>query len=798
MPAPPWHTDSGVDAVARKWLASGYVRPCLAADKVLEAGQAIRAPIPEKLGDGLRDALAKRGITQLFSHQAAAFEQALLGRHVVVSTPTSSGKSLCFHLPVLHTLAQDPQSRALYVFPTKALSRDQEKSVGQLISDARLAVGRVVYDGDTPADARRAARDRGAIVITNPDMLSASILPHHAIFARLFQGLAFVVIDELHTYRGVFGSHMAHVVARLVRIAKFHGSHPVFICATATIGNPREHAARLLGVREDEIVLADRSGAPQCDRRFFFFNPPVVNAELGIRASYLKSAVMLASDLVQSRVPTIVFGPSRNSVEIMLKYLRDRCAGLVPEESLVAYRGGYLPEMRRRIERDLQAGKILAVVATNALELGIDIGSLDAVVCAGYPGSIAAMWQRFGRAGRRRGKSLLVLVASSAPVDQFFAQNPQLLLGAAIEHARIDPSNVEIAIQHLKCAAFELPFACGPEMAPSPERYACLDEQATRDALRFLGQHGVVHEAKGRFHWAADAYPANHVSLRNVGWDNVAIIDKSAGRMIAELDWRAAHTMLHEQAIYQHEAEQFQVETLDYENHKAYVTRVTPDYFTEAMVSQKVSVIEKSASCRMGDAEIAWGEVSVVEKVVGYKKIKFHTHENAGYGDVRLPDMQMHTTAFFITVPCEIMREMGRAAATDALCGIGRAFETVSGVSLMCEPSDIGRTLEDKAPESSTASSCFGPTLFFYDRCPGGIGLSERIYETAEELIERTLALVAQCQCECGCPACVGPSSVVALRKANAIKLLRRLGAGQALATRSIPTAHAGSSALTA
>jgi len=790
MPAPPWEKSSGVDAVASAWLRSGYVRPCLAADRVLDADGALFAPLPDEIGEGLRAALAKRKIARLFSHQAAAFQQALLGRHVVVATPTSSGKSLCFHLPVLHALSKDRDARALYLFPTKALSRDQETSVGQLIADAKLAVTRVVYDGDTPGDARRAARERGGIVLTNPDMLSTGILPHHALFARLFRGLAFVVIDELHTYRGVFGSHMAHVVARLRRIARFHGSEPVFLCATATIGNPLEHAARLLGVSADEITLIDRSGAPRQSRRFFLFNPPVVNAELGIRASYLKSAVMLASDLVEKRVPTIVFGASRNSVEIMLKYLRDRFAGLVPDESLVAYRGGYLPEMRRRIERDLREGKILAVVATNALELGIDIGSLDAVICAGYPGSIAAMWQRFGRAGRRSGKSIIVLVASSAPVDQYFAQNPEALLGAPIEEARIDPSNVEIAIQHLKCAAFELPFACGPEDAPSSERYACLDAQATRDALRFLGGHGVVHEAKGRFHWAADAYPANHVSLRNVSWDNFAIIDRSRNCMIAELDWRAAHTMLHEQAIYQHEADQYQVEQLDYENHKAYVTKVEPDYFTEAMVNRKVSVIERTATRDFGSALLAWGEVSVVEKVVGYKKIKYHTHENAGYGDVRLPDMQMHTTAFWITVPFELVRDMGRATAMDALCGAGRALETVSALSLMCEPSDIGQALEDKAPESLLASVRFDPTLFFFDRCPGGIGLSERIYERADELIDRTLELVERCACEHGCPACVGPTNVSGGRKATATSLLRKLSTRDRSPIRPNPTAH--------
>jgi DEAD/DEAH box helicase domain-containing protein len=357
------------------------------------------------------------------------------------------------------------------------------------------------------------------------------------------------VLDELHTYRGVFGSHIAHVLGRLRRVAAFHGSQPVFLCATATIGNPREHAARLLGVGPDEIALIDQSGAPRGSRRFFLYNPPVVNAELGIRASTLKAAVSLASDLIRARVPTILFGQSRNSVEIMLKYLRDRSAGeALGEGAIMAYRGGYLPETRRRVERGLREGEILCVVATNALELGIDIGELDAVICAGYPGSIAGTWQRFGRAGRRAGTSIAVLVASSAALDQYLARHPDYVLDQAAESARIDPHNTEILVQHLKCAAFELPFLRG-------EPYAAMSPEDTCAALRFLEGHGVVHESRDRFHWSADAYPANHVGLRSVGWDNFVIIDRSHGRALAELDFRSTHTMLHEQAIYQHDGE---------------------------------------------------------------------------------------------------------------------------------------------------------------------------------------------------------------------------------------------------
>jgi DEAD/DEAH box helicase domain-containing protein len=769
MPKAPWVVPSGVGAVVDRWLASGTVRPCFAADRTLEPTAGRDVPLPDTLEPGLRRALGERGVKALYTHQAEALSSALSGKHFVVATPTASGKSLCFHLPVLSTLARDKDARALYLYPTKALSRDQEASLGELIHEASIDVARIVYDGDTPGDARRAARERGGVVMTNPDMLSTGILPHHAQWARMFQGLKFVVLDELHTYRGVFGSHMAHVIARLWRIARFHGSSPVFCCATATIGNPLEHASRLLGVKESEITLIDRSGAPRGGRRFFIYNPPVVNAELGIRASYLKSAVMLAGDLLEHGVPTIVFGPSRNSVEIMLKYLRARLEGVVDADRIMAYRGGYLPNKRREIERDLRSGSILGVVSTNALELGIDIGSLDAVVCAGYPGSIASTWQRFGRAGRKSGGSIAVMALSSHALDQYFAKQPDQLLDAGAEEARIDPGNVEIVLQHLKCAAFELPFV-------QNEAYACLDADATRDALRFLAKHGVVHEAGGRFHWAADAYPANHVSLRSVGWDNVVIIDRTMGRVIAELDWRATHTMLHEQAIYQQDGEQYQVEKLDLENHKAFVTKVEPDYFTTALTNRVVTVIDETAHDKCGPCTSSWGEVSVVEKIVGYKKIKFFTHENAGYGDVHLPDMQMHTTSFWLTVPESVFADLGRASAIDALRGIGRALETVATIALMCEPQDIGQSLGDKSPESAGEDAGhFDPTLYLFDRMPGGIGLAERIYELLPVLLGRTLTAIRGCSCEDGCPACVGPTEGLAGRRAAAITLLQRM-----------------------
>ncbi|MDP9033239.1 MAG: DEAD/DEAH box helicase [Myxococcota bacterium] len=784
MPEAPWRMDRGVDSVLNRWQASSWVQPCFCADRMLAATDGRYEDIPPFLAPGLVGALRERGVLRLYAHQAQALEIARKGRHLVIATPTASGKSLCFHLPVLQAGLDNPDARAIYLYPTKALARDQEAGLRELMASAGHRSASVVYDGDTPADARRVARERAGIVLTNPDMLHSGILPHHASWARTLQHLRYVVIDELHTYKGLFGSHVANVLRRLLRVAAFHGSHPQIIGATATIGNPRQHAARLFGVAEEDVDVVDDSGAPQGQRRFFLYNPPVVNAELGIRASYVKQAVMLAADLLRAEVPTIVFGQSRSSVEVMLRYLRDAVDGAIDPTRIMAYRGGYLPQQRRDIERRLREGEILGVVATSALELGIDIGELDAVVCAGYPGSVAATWQRLGRAGRRGETSIGVLVASSAPLDQYLAREPHFLLGAPIEEARIDPDNVEILIQHLKCAAFELPFQRG-------EFFGALGAQETGEALDFLVRHRVLHDGGGTLHWAADAYPANDVSLRSVSWDNVVIIDVDRERSIAELDWRSAHTMLHEQAIYQHDGQCWQVERFDYENHKAFVRRVEPDYWTDAMTYVKISVLEESAIGTLLESAwpSGWGEVAVVEKVVGYKKIKFYTHENTGYGDVRLPEIQMHTTAFWLTMPpreCAPM-PLGRAAAIDALRGVGVALEMVATLALMCDPRDLGTTLCDAAPDGggdderrattsvprgdAAALSGYSPTLFVYEHVPGGTGLAERIWEQRNVLLPRALRLIETCPCESGCPSCVGPGE--SARKAIALDLLR-------------------------
>ncbi|MEM6958780.1 MAG: helicase-related protein, partial [Myxococcota bacterium] len=573
-------------------------------------------------------------------------------------------------------------------------------------------------------------------------------------------------------HRGVFGSHLANVLRRLQRIARFHGANPTFIMASATIANPGEHAERMIGRSVDTIA---ESGAPTGPKSVLVYNPPVVNAELGIRASYLKTAVRLTTDLLRAEVPTLLFGQSRSGVEVMLKYLRDRLRSQLDPDAIHAYRGGYLPNQRRAIEARLRSGEIRCVVSTNALELGIDIGSLDAVVCAGYPGTRAALWQRFGRAGRREDPSLSVLVPSSAPLDQFVALSPQQLVHGGVEEARIDPDNVEILLQHLKCAAFELPFE-------GVERFGDVKAAGLGDALEFLAQGGLLHAAPdGRgimvYHWASDAYPANGVSLRSASWDNFVIIDLDTDRTIAEMDWRSTHTMLHEQAIYQHAAAQYQVERLDFENHKAFVRRVKPDYYTTAMTHTKVTVLDEEASVPVSfeatDAALVAGsgDVSVVEKVIGYKKIKFHTHENVGYGDVHLPEMQMHTTAFWLTVPETLVLSfiqshgIARPKFIDAMRGLLNAMHTVAATALMVDPRDLGRAVGDRSdpdgPIETGGGPGFDPTLFLYDHVAGGIGLAPRLFDERHTLLRRTRRVIDACPCSRGCPACIGPDAGV-------------------------------------
>ena len=634
------------------------------------------APLPADLDPRLRDALATRGIDRLYSHQAAAWEAVRAGRHLVVVTPTASGKTLCYNLPVLQA-ALERQAKALYLFPTKALAQDQVAEIMELNAAGGLGVRAYTFDGDTPGDARKAVRTKGDVVVSNPDMLHQGILPHHTKWAQFFENLAYVVIDEMHTYRGVFGSHVANVLRRLRRICRFYGADPVFIFASATIANPQQLAEQLIGA---EVSAVTESGAPQGERQLLLWNPPVVNADLGIRASARSQTTRIARLATRMGLKNIVFARSRLMVEVITKYLKDVFDKDPRRPARVfAYRGGYLPTERRATEQKLRRGEIDSVVATSALELGVDIGSLDVCVLNGYPGTIAATWQRLGRAGRRNRTALGVLVASSEPLDQYIVRNPEFFLGASPEHARIDPDQLLILLDHVRCAAFELPFRAG-------ERFG---KEALAELLEVLQEEGVVHREGEQWHWTADSYPANAVSLRSVAEGNFVVIDVSRGGqdVIAEVDYSSAPMTLYEGAIYMIQASPYQVERLDWEGRKAFVRETRADYYTDAIDYTRLKILEAFERARGASGETAHGEVHLVRRIAGYKKIRYYSHENVGYGNINLPDQEMHTTAAWWELAPAALEEAftSRQEALDGFLGAAYAMHHVAALRMMAE-----------------------------------------------------------------------------------------------------------------
>ncbi|MGE5506896.1 MAG: DEAD/DEAH box helicase [Chitinophagales bacterium] len=733
--------------------------------KVLPARPARYGEWPEGIDPRLPQVLGKRGIHRLYCHQAEALRHALAGRNVVVVTPTASGKTLCYNLPVLQSVLADPSARSLYLFPTKALSQDQVSELHDLVTALGEDIKTFTYDGDTAPSARQAIRQAGHIVVTNPDMLHSGILPHHTKWVKLFENLKYVVIDEVHTYRGVFGSHLANLIRRLRRICRFYGTDPTFICCSATIANPRELAERLIG---GPAELVDDNGAPAGERHIIFHNPPVVNKELGIRRSSLLEAKRWAAELLKNDISTIVFARSRVAVEVLLMYLQE-AVGKREAGRIRGYRGGYLPLERRAIEQGLRNGSIRGVVATNALELGIDIGSLEAAVLVGYPGSIASTWQQAGRAGRRTGTSLAVFVASSNPLDQYLITHPDYFFGRAPEEAFVNPDNLPILISHLKCAAFELPFEDGETFGV----------ETTAEVLEFLAENKVLHHVGGRWYWMQDSFPAEDISLRSAARENFVVIDLTRAespRVIGEVDRFAAPMLIHEQAIYLHGGEQYQIERLDYENCKAYARRVDVDYYTDASLSVNLKVLdvaqEEELSPGAGAGEPtrrAWGEVQVNALTTMFKKIKLHTHENLGWGEIHLPEQEMHTTAFWLSFPPELEAEYRGDELQGALVGLANVLMSVAPLYLLSDPHDLHVACQVKS------SFTRRPTIFLYDSVPGGVGLSEKLYASCRDLLASARQLIAGCGCTGGCPSCVGPAQEVGPGgKAAALRLLER------------------------
>jgi DEAD/DEAH box helicase domain-containing protein len=767
-------------------------------DEVLTAVQHIPArdaqfrAMPAWVRPELAAAYYAKGIEKLYTHQAAAAELAHARKNFVVVTPTASGKTLCYNLPVLNAVLENADTRALYLFPTKALAQDQLAELHDMAKRLDDCFGVFTYDGDTPSDARRAIRERGHVILTNPDMLHTGILPHHTKWTRVFENLRYIVLDELHTYRGVFGSHLANVLRRLARIAEFYGSKPQFICCSATIANPGELAAQLIA---EPVQVVEENGAPAAEKLFVFYNPPMVNRNLGIRRSYLNETTRVAKELLARKLQTIVFANSRLHTEVLLTYLQQaNRPGPGQAEPIRGYRGGYLPGERREIERGLRDGRIRGVVATSALELGIDIGSLDASVMAGYAGSIASTWQRAGRAGRRSGTSCAVMVASSAPLDQFIVQHPDYFFGRSPEHAYVQPDNLEILVNHLKCAAFELPLK--PQ-----EHFGDVDLPGL--CVR-MTDAGFLHRSGGNWHWVQEAYPADTVSLRSVTSDNFVIIDTTGGtnaeedgepEVIGEVDFSSALTTVHPKAIYLHQGQQYHVERLDFEQRKAYVKSVNVDYYTDAIRYTQVRVLEIAEEEQIaGPAARAHGDVLVRSQVVGFKKIKFFTNENIGAGKLELPENEMHTTAFWITLERKLLAELPYALSDrqNGIVGLLYAMASMATLLLMCDGRDLGTAVGERPAspgietEWQTFSATlanpaemkefFEPNLYLYDAYPGGIGFSEPLFRVHDILLRRTRELIVGCPCENGCPSCVGPAGEKSEKtKEAALAILEKL-----------------------
>ena len=716
------------------------------------------APWPEGIDERLPKALSRHGVQQLYTHQAACFEAARQGKDYVVVTPTASGKTLCYNLPVLSEILKNPDARALYLFPTKALSADQVSELYELIELMQVDVKTYTYDGDTPSAARRAVRQAGHVVVTNPDMLHSGVLPQHTKWVKLFENLKFIVVDEIHAYRGVFGSNLANVLRRLVRLCEFYGSRPQFILCSATIQNPKELAETLIG---RPVELIDNNGAPAGEKHYIFYNPPVVNRQLAIRRSALGETRAIASMLVRNGVQSIVFARSRLQVEVLTRQLKELVKDPVGNSGLVrGYRGGYLPHERREIERGLRSGQIQAVVSTNALELGIDIGALEACVLCGYPGTIASTWQQSGRAGRRHGVSVTILVATSNALDQFIVTHPDYFFTQPAENALLNPDNLYILLSHFKCAAYELPFKAGETLGNA----AGGDEM-----LSYLEESGILRRVGDTYHWMAEDFPASEMSLRTAMTENFIIndiTDPAHPRIVGEMDRFTAPMLLHPNAIYMHEGQTYQVEELDFDACKAFIRRVNVDYYTDADLNVSLSLLDVEKE----EKGAALGEVKVVALVKIFKKMRFEDGENIGFGPVRLPETEMHTTAMWRTVPDSIAEKYEKDDLQSGMLGIANLLRILLPLYLMCSPRDIAVSYQVKCPWTGK------PTLILYDNCPGGVGLAEKAFRMRDALLTHALTLVSDCACEAGCPSCVGPVGEVGPRgKIMAKQLLRDL-----------------------
>jgi len=784
---------------------------------------------PSSLHPILVASLKEQGIKNLYLHQWQAWQAIAEGKNVVVSTGTASGKTLCYNLPIIDGWLKYPDSTALFIFPTKALAQDQKQSLARLVqivtkhSNGISNLKKIaVYDGDTPTHFRSGIRSQVQFLMTNPDMLHMAILPHHTLWQSFLTNLRYVVIDEIHTYRGVFGSHVANVLKRLTRVCKFYGADPQFILTSATIANPVELSERLI---DEQVFPVDQDGSPHGSRNFLIYNPPVVNQELGLRRSILVEGVRLATDLLAYQVQSILFARSRRSVELILKELQEKTT---QSNQVHGYRSGYLPEERRLIEDSLRRGESRAVVATNALELGIDIGSVNAIILVGYPGTIAATRQQAGRAGRRTGSSLAVLITSSGPLDQFLTRHPEYLFDRSPEQALINPNHILILLQHLRCAAFELPFH-------KEEGFGTVPNELFLELLAYLEQSGVIHNSADRFYWMADKYPADEVSLRSISAQPVLLEvfnNRDHPTLIGEVDNESATWMVHPQAIYLHEARMYQVEELNLEDNVARLVPVQTDYFTEPQTRISIEKLTLVDQLPVAGGNKYYGEILVTSQVIGFRRIQWVTRQVLGIYPLDMPVTQLRTTAYWISLDqmhvqsladkglwrnepnhygpnWNLQRNLARKRDqyTCMMCGEpekGHAHHVHHKIPFRSFPSyleanslnnlvtlcpachqkvevnvrvrsglaGLGYVLHQIAPlflmcdvsdlgvhtDPQSPLSDGQPTVVIYDQIAAGIGLSEVIFSRHAELMEQALDLVTQCPCRDGCPSCVGPA----------------------------------------
>ena len=730
-------------------LESPEFAPNIVVNRILPAEEGSLVPFPAGLDARLAQALRQRGIDRLYTHQAEVWERTREGKNVAVVTPTASGKTLCYNLPCLQALLADDSARCLYLFPTKALSQDQQAELNG-ISGGGLNLKVATYDGDTPDSLRISSRETGRIIITNPDMLHAGILPNHPKWIKFFSHLKFIVIDETHAYRGVLGSHVANIIRRLRRIAVFYGSSPQFILCSATIGNPKELAEAVIGL---PVSLVDKNGAPRGEKRIILYNPPLVDAVQGIRRSSVTESRRWMIALLRAGIKTILFAHSRVKTEVTASYVNGDLANIYTDNSRIRvepYRGGLLPNERREIERGLRDGDIRGVVSTNALELGIDIGGLDASVVAGFPGSFNSFWQQSGRAGRRGGTSVSVFVASASPVDQFIMNDPDWFFRKSAEEGRVDPDNPYILTDHVKCACFELPFRDEEGTDDASVTPPIFGSNAL-DVLEYLEEAGIVRHAGGKWHWADRSFPAEGISIRSASADNVVIIDVTAGKnaVIGEMDRPSAKELVFDNAVYIHLGRQYLVEKLDIENRKCLVRESEVNYFTDGLVKTDIKVLTEDEKFLEASLQIVLSDVLVRSQAAKFKKIRFHTHENIGYGNIDLPEEEMQTRSAVFLFGLQ-QGETDEKELGAALSGVGTLVRNIAPVYLLCDPRDLG--IAERVRDTH-----FGePALYVYDKYPGGTGLAESLARRAGLVFASVSEALNRCRCKSGCPSCVG------------------------------------------